>query len=68
MDPRVKASAAELERQLEVSQRLVDALARSEDPAQRQGLVRLYELVQESDAAPTDAVLAEVAKRLDPGR
>ncbi|HEY6549045.1 MAG TPA: glycoside hydrolase, partial [Vicinamibacteria bacterium] len=68
MDPRVKASAAELERQLEVSDRLVGALARTEDPAQRQGLARLYELVQESDAAPTGVVLAEVAKRLDPGR
>ena len=77
MDPRVKISAADLQRQFDLSQELVAALARidaalrdapdkgPESLSRLQGqLVQLYEEVQEVDATPTTQLAAAIQERL----
>ena len=77
MDPRVKASTADLQRQFDLSQDLVAALDRADEAlralgdkgpksvSQLQGqLAQLYDAVQEVDAVPTTQVAAAIQDRL----
>jgi photosystem II stability/assembly factor-like uncharacterized protein len=65
MDPRVKTSAADLDRQFTLSKQLYDAINTLDDAqGQRRGqLLQLYGIVQGADVGPTAQVLA-AAKRL----
>jgi photosystem II stability/assembly factor-like uncharacterized protein len=65
MDPRVKTSAADLDRQFTLSKQLYDAINTLDDAqGQRRGqLLQLYGIVQGADVGPTAQVLV-AAKRL----
>jgi photosystem II stability/assembly factor-like uncharacterized protein len=77
MDPRVKASTADLQAQLDLSQELVTGLARAgaalrdapdqgrDSLSQLQGqLAQLYEALQDTDAAPTTPLTSVIRDRL----
>jgi hypothetical protein len=62
MDPRVATSAAGLQQQFDLSKKLYDAINRSANGAPQ--LVSLYRLLQDTDAAPSAAVVAAVQSAL----
>jgi photosystem II stability/assembly factor-like uncharacterized protein len=63
MDPRVTTTAAGLQQQFDLSKKLYDAINRSASGAR--ALLGLYSTLQETDAAPSAAVVAAVQARLD---
>jgi len=74
MDPRVKTSAANLQRQFDLAMEVTDLMSRAKSPEQARlnsDLARVLEVIEGADAAPTQqavATVAELRERLRAGK